>query len=177
MGYSIYIDLPDQEKRRRYGNNFTPGSKEQGPHAYDKGDRAGVSLWYSEVYPDEDRKASLDVGRLEMAKDGVGMRYKATAIASYNANGPIDWGYEYGTAELGAKAWEEDVGLDMGIKMNASAARYQVGMLRANFGVGADTGVKCGKEGVGIQVLGTGFEVGRTTKLSVLGTSVTIKFW
>lgn len=40
-----------------------------------------------------------------------------------------------------------------------------------------DTGVKAGKEGVGVEVLGTGFQIGRTTGVSLFGSSISFKLW
>ena len=34
-----------------------------------------------------------------------------------------------------------------------------------------------GTEGVGVEILGTGFQIGRTTGISIFGSSLSFKFW
>ena len=83
------------------------------------------------------------------------------------------------------------MGLDAGFKVNASLVDANVGFFNANVGVGSklfiffklkfkkdflvDSGVKFGKEGVGLKVLGTSFQVGRVTKISLFGSSFSMK--
>lgn len=85
------------------------------------------------------------------------------------------------------------MGLDVGFKANASAAELNVGPVGVNVGVGSklmihlkfklkmcylvDSGMKVGKEGVGVQVLGTGIQIGRTTGISLFGSNISFKLW
>ncbi|CAF1643608.1 unnamed protein product, partial [Adineta ricciae] len=176
-GKGIDVDIPDFVDRCENGNGFKVGAEMTGPRTINKKDRVGISIWQAHGCPHENVGIAHDWGRLEGAIDGVGLRYEACGLASNIAVGPIDIGAKVGTAQLGGKIWEPSVGLDAGFKANASALELRGGPVTANLGVGYDTGVKIGKEGVGVEVLGTGVEIGRTTKVSLFGSSFSLKLW
>ena len=70
-------------------------------------------------------------------------------------------------ANAGAKLLD-DKGLDAKLELNANLLSVSVGPIGVNLiGINVDTGVKIGKEGVGLKFLGTGFEIGRRTEFSV----------
>lgn len=130
-----------------------------GPRAYndDKQNRIGLSLFNSNACPNNDIGFAIDIGRLEGAIDGVGVRYTAVGAAGNIALGPVDVSLQYlainslstsvlivlqlggklGTAEAGLKVWEPDVGLDAGFKANVTAAQLNVGPVNMNMGVGS----------------------------------------
>ena len=69
-------------------------------------------------------------------------------------------------ANVAAKLFD-DKGLDAKFELNAHLATASIGPLGINIGgISADTGVKIGKEGVGLKVLGIGFELGRRNEVS-----------
>uniref|UniRef100_A0A3B3RVT0 Uncharacterized protein n=1 Tax=Paramormyrops kingsleyae TaxID=1676925 RepID=A0A3B3RVT0_9TELE len=67
-----------------------------------------------------------------------------------------------------------------GVKVMAGAeiasASASAGPLKAKIGLGVDTGFKIGPDGVGVKVLGTGFNVGSQTSVSLLGSEVRCSF-
>ncbi|CAF1296288.1 unnamed protein product [Rotaria magnacalcarata] len=101
-----------------------------------KNQKIGFSLLNGRGCPDRDIGAAFEIGKLEGSIDGLGVKYNACGAAANVAVGPVDIGAKFGTAEAGAKIWEPDVGLDAGIKANASAAQLNVGPVNMNVGVG-----------------------------------------
>ncbi|CAF3258468.1 unnamed protein product [Rotaria socialis] len=178
-GVGVHVDIPDLVDRFQNGNQFNVGASVDGlkPYVDKRNQKVGFSLLNGRVCPDRDIGAAFEIGKVEGGIDGLGVKYNACGAATNVALGPVDIGGKLGTAEAGAKIWEPDVGLDVGIKANASAVQANVGPINMNVGVGVDTGVKFGKEGVGVEVLGTGFQIGRTTGFSLFGSSLSFKLW
>ncbi|CAF2129889.1 unnamed protein product, partial [Rotaria magnacalcarata] len=116
-GVGVHVDIPDLVDRFQNGNQFNVGANVDG-------------------CPDRDIGAAFEIGKLEGSIDGLGVKYNACGAAANVAVGPVDIGAKFGTAEAGAKIWEPDVGLDAGIKANASAAQLNVGPVNMNVGVG-----------------------------------------
>lgn len=70
-------------------------------------------------------------------------------------------------ANAGAKLLD-DKGIDAKFEFSVNLASATIGPIGLNLGgISADTGVKIGKEGVGLKFLGTGFEIGRRTEVSL----------
>ena len=68
-------------------------------------------------------------------------------------------------ANAGAKLLD-DKGIDAKFEFSVNLASATIGPIGLNLGgISADTGVKIGKEGVGLKFLGTGFEIGRRTEI------------
>lgn len=51
-----------------------------------------------------------------------------------------------------------------------------VGPVKAKVGLGFDTGMKAGANGVGVKFLGTGMQIGKTTSVSLLGSELKFRF-
>lgn len=121
-------------------------------------ERVGFSFLTVDANVNENIGSSYDIGRIQGAIDGIGVKYNAHAATINTAIGPVDvsltynyiiirmcctfdWficklGTKFGTAEAGAKLWQPGVGLDVGFKANASALEANVGPVNGNIGVG-----------------------------------------
>jgi len=69
-----------------------------------------------------------------------------------------------------------------GVNAGANVAQVRLGSanstsVSANLGLRADTGVSIRNDSIGGQVLGTGIQIGRETKISFLGSSIGFKLW
>ncbi|CAM4848675.1 unnamed protein product [Rotaria magnacalcarata] len=135
-GVGVHVDIPDLVDRFQNGNQFNVGANVQSPMWMKKNQKIGFSLLNGRGCPDRDIGAAFETGKLEGSIDGLGVKYNACGAAANVAVGPVDIGAKFGTAEAGAKIWEPDVGLDAGIKANASAAQLNVGPVNMNVGVG-----------------------------------------
>lgn len=102
------------------------------------------------------------------AAAGVGYSRAEWSVFDAEAKGP--------NASAGA-------GLSLGSGARAMAraelasASAGAGPLKAEVGLGVDTGVGVGPRGVEAKFLGTGFTIGPTTSISLLGNTVSLKLW
>ncbi|KAG5281743.1 hypothetical protein AALO_G00048320, partial [Alosa alosa] len=64
-------------------------------------------------------------------------------------------------------------------KAELASVSASTGPVEAKLGVGFDTGVQIGGDGVGMTFLGTGFNIGKTTSISAMGSELKLKwpFW
>ncbi|KAI1691909.1 hypothetical protein DdX_21569 [Ditylenchus destructor] len=118
---------------------------------------------------------AFDVGRVESGPDGLGMHASATGVSGKVTMGPIDVGATVGQLTGGAKLVDEH-GLDAKIEASASVVKANVGPLTMDVGVGIDTGVKIGDDGVGLKILGTGLQIGKRTEISFFGSKIGFNF-
>uniref|UniRef100_A0A7E4VTW3 LRAT domain-containing protein n=1 Tax=Panagrellus redivivus TaxID=6233 RepID=A0A7E4VTW3_PANRE len=118
----------------------------------------------------------VSVGEVTVKTEGVGVRGNATFLKDDITIGDVPVTASLGTTEVGVKVWEEDVGLDLGFKANARLGAVSVGPLSAELGPSLDTGVKFGKDGVGLTILGFGGEIGRKTNVQFLGLKLGFDF-
>uniref|UniRef100_M4A549 Uncharacterized protein n=1 Tax=Xiphophorus maculatus TaxID=8083 RepID=M4A549_XIPMA len=58
-----------------------------------------------------------------------------------------------------------------------ASASASAGPLKAKVGLAVDTGASVGPTGVEVQVLGTGFSIGRKMGVSILGTGIEFNLW
>lgn len=170
MARRIDIDVDDILDRFKNGNQFEPETKAEigevynnlnvkNPHAANG--NTGVSLAHLRAQ-DDNIAAKIDVLNANAEMDGVGVNVSVTGASASGTVGPLDIGANLGRGELGFKVWDSN-GLDSEFKCNASAADVQVRPLSATIGVGIDSNLKVGLDGVGVKWLGTGIQIGRRT--------------
>ncbi|KAG5839064.1 hypothetical protein ANANG_G00200980 [Anguilla anguilla] len=94
---------------------------------------------------------------------GVGRAGAEFSVFEAEANGP--------NASAGAQA-SLSHGVSAMARAELASASATAGPVKVQAGLGVDTGVSAGPDGVEVQLLGTGVRLGPSPKLSVLGSSV-----
>uniref|UniRef100_A0AC34GV21 Uncharacterized protein n=1 Tax=Panagrolaimus sp. ES5 TaxID=591445 RepID=A0AC34GV21_9BILA len=77
----------------------------------------------------------------------------------------------------GIRSQNDSDGFRKAIVAETKYAQVDVGRARATVGASVTTGVTASADGIGVQVLGTGYQIGRETKISYFGNSIGIRWW
>uniref|UniRef100_A0AC35GE11 LRAT domain-containing protein n=1 Tax=Panagrolaimus sp. PS1159 TaxID=55785 RepID=A0AC35GE11_9BILA len=133
-----------------------------------------------------DNHASVGLGKVETGLLSLKLPNAYTTAQNNSNSTNFKVGAELvGGEAFGAVKWSAqaaaDAGIDHGngkhaINIGVDGPQAQVGPLECKSGIRADTGINCNKNGLGFTILGTGIQIGRKTKVSVLGSSVGINF-
>uniref|UniRef100_A0A3B3SQI8 Uncharacterized protein n=1 Tax=Paramormyrops kingsleyae TaxID=1676925 RepID=A0A3B3SQI8_9TELE len=96
------------------------------------------------------------------AAAGVGRAKAEYSVFEAEAKGP--------NASAGASA--SLAGVSAMASAEIASASASAGPIKAKIGLGVDTGVKIGVEGVGVKVLGTGIKLGQKPSVALFGSEV-----
>uniref|UniRef100_A0AC34FSF1 Autotransporter domain-containing protein n=1 Tax=Panagrolaimus sp. ES5 TaxID=591445 RepID=A0AC34FSF1_9BILA len=80
-------------------------------------------------------------------------------------------------ATTGIRSQNDKDGYRKAFVAEAKYAQADVGRVRATVGLSATTGVNASADGVGVQVLGTGIQIGRETKISFFGSTFGVRWY
>uniref|UniRef100_A0A914E0N7 LRAT domain-containing protein n=1 Tax=Acrobeloides nanus TaxID=290746 RepID=A0A914E0N7_9BILA len=156
---------------------------------------AGYASWKlpnAHIRFDEDEQKSVSMGvetsaRVQSLKATVGPRIHGGLKHGKDGEYGVDAGVDLAkvsigqiAAKVGPKAnigiIDDDGNGRAGVSAGIDVAQANIGRLNANVGLRADTGVVANDDNVGFQVLGTGVQIGRETKVSLFGMSLGWKF-
>uniref|UniRef100_A0A7E4VIY7 LRAT domain-containing protein n=1 Tax=Panagrellus redivivus TaxID=6233 RepID=A0A7E4VIY7_PANRE len=115
-------------------------------------------------------------GGIGVETTGVGIKGKAAAFVEEVAIGGVPCKGAVGTAELGAKLWDKNSGLDLGFKTNMRVASAVVGPVSLELGPSFDTGIQVGSDGIGAAYFGIGGQIGPKTNIQLFGIKIGIDF-
>lgn len=98
------------------------------------------------------------------AEIGIGLARAEISVFEAEARGP----------NASATVEASQAGVQAMVGASAGSITAGVGPVSAKLGLGLDTGVAAGPDGLEVKVLGTGFSVGRKTGVSILGSELKI---
>uniref|UniRef100_A0A3B3RAN8 Uncharacterized protein n=1 Tax=Paramormyrops kingsleyae TaxID=1676925 RepID=A0A3B3RAN8_9TELE len=140
--------------------------------AYDRKWKASTDSTYAEAVTYEtlgfiDKPGQYLPKAEAYAAAGVGRAKAAFSVFEAEARGP--------SASAAASASLAGVSAMIGAEIASASA--SAGPVKAKIGLGVDTGVKIGLDGVEVKVLGTGVNLGPRSKVSFLGSELEISLF
>lgn len=152
------------------------------------------------TYSDDDEVgayAGAGVGRLEArnGSDRAVIRGPNAGAGAYKSSKEVGAGAKAevykGSATLGPVKVKEkllytgvkgsisETGVQAMAKAEVASVSVAAGPVEGKLGVGFDTGIQAGKDGVGVKFLGTGISIGKTSSVSFMGSELKLKlpFW
>ncbi len=132
----------------------------------DRSANAGTEVTYAQIGAKAEKPENKPGKRIPkaeaFAKAGVGRAYAEFSVFEAEAKGP----------NACASAEASVVGAGAIARAEIASASAQAGPVNVQLGLGVDTGVHIGLDGVEVKFLGTGFSFGPKTSVSLLGSEV-----
>lgn len=119
------------------------------------------------------RGPNAGVGAYKTSKE-VGAGAKAEVYKSSVTLGPVK--LKEKILYTGVKGSISETGVKAMANAEVASVSLAAGPVEGKVGLGFDTGLQAGTDGVGVKFLGTGFSIGKTSSISFMGSELKLKW-